>query len=634
MRLVAVVIGLSLLKSVVSHADAPPGETVEPFKEDVTLTATRRSVDYAVFTHGRQAQLTASIRFALSEVVSPGLSTLAMWVDGTPVRTASLDTFLTGGDTGVLEGVGTVRSSGFHTLSFRADLKVKDDPCLERYRDATWIKILKGSTVRVEESDADGHYTVTNFRRKVKRREVHLGFVGKPTDGSSLAALEAMDLLSQWQATPVYRPDTALRVTFELGDPGGLRGAPDVSGVIGALTVRAAELEVVAKDWAAVAESLRALRVGDTAELCPQESSGELACFLTAVVSSHNRAPDGDTSPPGQVLSFKDLGYMEGWTARGSGEHVLRWVWNVPPTVTLTSEPEIHVRGRIPHHHRMSRERSGMSLLVNGKPFANWRVPEGGERFLLKAKLPQYVLDRPAWSLELQVNLVSEEAERCKAEDESLLWIHFEPQSGLWVPRQERRYAGIARFYLQSTRERPGIKAFSAQDWSSVVVLGQLLRPFVAQTPTQGWSWARTRHQKVIIPKLIPKTPWWKDTQGDFGHAIMSLRETIVFEHREGKGGREELHVVTVVQAPPKDPVHYPSLVGKTALYHANKWRVGKVAGKPQEVVDVVIPHTEDGARQASVEEQDHLRFNVIWGIASLVTVAAVTALLMRRRAA
>ncbi len=400
--------------------------------------------------------------------------------------------------------------AGFHRVRIRAHLEVRGDPCLQRFAREAWIRIRR-ARLRYERDPAPAASTVAAFLREAEGEEISVEIEGS-TEDAFVPWHEADALVRSRGAVP--RNDDHGTERAIVGRVSRLRADDAVQSIV---EVEDGTLLVRARTSAALANAFFALRER-AADDCGSR------CSLTHYRAT--AAPAESSEQGTTMLTLEDVGYPAGFTARGEGDHVLRFGWTRPANVRVARWPQLDV---ILRGARFGDE-SHVLLSVGGRPLTTFdlREAEDGEETRLSARVPEELFDEPTWPVEVTLKLRRESAETCEQDDG---WIHV-AAAELRVPHDRARPTGIARIAASLDEPlviqgevRPGDRAR----------LGALLWPLrkTGVALVSGECDARCVRVRATEPTdrfgvvNTQGDPHWVDRQGELARALPALSPTV-----------------------------------------------------------------------------------------------------------
>ncbi|MBL4633939.1 MAG: cellulose biosynthesis cyclic di-GMP-binding regulatory protein BcsB, partial [Kofleriaceae bacterium] len=531
--------------------------------------------------------------------------------------------------------------------------EVAGDPCLNRFAREAWFRIETKTTIELPAKTRKN--TETGLRKfpniwQGNDRLVQIIPPRKISADSVLAVLEASAQLQVWEFTPTLDTQAKQIVLMLLEDASAdnelakkLRDEPELAHAIAGIQART--LTIIARSESGLADAIRQLASASNRALCPKQG----ACLLTELVGERENevddAAESETDPENQaiVLSLKTIGYRHGFVGQGSGTHILRFVWQRPPTWSLTQTPELYLDIRLPQSPLVDQDNTSLSVRVNGQPIATWHVYDDSkkqmEQIALNAKVPMDFASDNALSFEITIRIGLKEDVACEAINDEAVWLVLEGSSHLLVERDETHYQGIAAFYRSTESQRPVLSTKEPiTSWIDVLWLGTILHPFVDQTRSQRWRWTveGDLHARIEIHSRAESVEdvteiWWLASATTEGLPLITLANTTRLSASELDLLKIKLGRLT--KTPPESPP-YPALVNAEAFWANPNW-VG-LEGNTKEKDVRKVRAVESGVRESralvkSQEERKLQTINLIWaGLAGFMLLA--TAFYWRKR--
>ncbi|MDH3269889.1 MAG: cellulose biosynthesis cyclic di-GMP-binding regulatory protein BcsB [Gemmatimonadota bacterium] len=436
-------VALALLGVVTGLSAQEVDEVVISSAQVLSGRAARTEIIIPVF--GPLESPEVSLDLDYSEMLDTDRSLLTIQVNDRPLRSIRLS------EIGRTLAFRLPPEAGFQRVSIEARLTVQGDPCLLDYRDSAWLTLLPSSRVRYRQGSTDGDDATSVAVAEIVERWTASGAtaiqmdVPETTDPDLLLALVDIDhLVRGWGLEPRYdgpmgRGEPRLQVTIgvaEAESPWQSAAGPDE--IAGIARAEGTFLELHAHRPDGISRMAQLLGDPEAYRLCPGS---------TCMVGASFRASGTEAPSPrdrGAAYDLVDAGFPEGWVAAGAGRHQLQMVWPRPPWWRLHRWPELRLRARVASPDD---DDSRLTVHLNGQPLASYALSEReNDVVALSVRIPPQFWTADEWIIQVAARL-EESRESCVAADPDALWMVLEPESGLYVPRTEERFDGIAEYH-------------------------------------------------------------------------------------------------------------------------------------------------------------------------------------------
>lgn len=318
---------------------------------------------------------------------------------------------------------------------------------------------------------------------------IHLVPELEPDPETALVYLEVDALVRAWGLRPVRARHEAEgpRVVMRLGGTPSWDALADASAQV---SLDKDALVLVGRTAAALRHAVRMLRSEDVRRLCaPKE------CFFGPFADTPSIGTfDAPKEEPSTVWRLADLGLSQGWSAKGEGEHVLRWFWKKPSTWRPLPWPEVELPLLASSLHGLGAG-ARVTLGFNGQTLATWELESGTKPERLVARLPKEVWNVPDWALELRVHLNLQDEYRCLVRDGDAVFLTFSPEGALRVPRDEAPRAHVDEFVRRSHGQLPRLRLDAFHDWKLMDGFAPVVASWRGHLVEQPWRLAKGRQE-------------------------------------------------------------------------------------------------------------------------------------------
>lgn len=653
------VLAISMLAS---YAAVNPSEaTLEPFERPAVLEGASAAASVPVEIPANLdegANIRIEVRWSASEVIDAARSTLSVEVDGRPIRSVWLRELMTGASPKSLIVELESLEPGTHALGVRARLVVDGDPCLERYKDDAWLIVSEQTRVELvkSEREAKPRAGLATLPQRWRAAGPEVQLVPPRTrqdDDALLAALEVSDMLRSWGLVPRLAEVEEGRSRLELwtlreaeadGHPlaAALVATPGATAIAG-LDDRG-DLTIIGRKGRDLARAARQLKSERLRSLCPQSGP----CMLTESASaSPSEMPSAAAT---QVLSLAELGFERGWTARGPGRQLLRWVWTPPSDWSIENKPQLRLKAARSTHPQLDDERSSVTVELAGRPLASWSLSSLDAEDTMAVTIPADAWGEPQWVLDVVTVLHPRDDTPCASVDDEAVWISLSPDSGLVVERTETAYDGFAAFERTARSMRPALVRPTEWTWDEALALSAVLWPLSTSTPAAAWEWAapvgernglsielRAASAKNLGALQELEDHWWGDKSTSLGVPLLASDSTVLLVHTRDPHSDGQLVSVGVgldYDAAEFTPPNFTQMTGHHAVWLDGHW-VGLGGGaavldvrtvrEPAAATSGQTPATSDQARAFR-------RLNAGWIVGSVLALGALLVWTRRRR--
>lgn len=616
------------------HAPALAKTVAHPLTAVPELRGRHPSATFS-FRTPRADALTTPIQLKLawtaSEVLDAHNSTITVELDGRSIATKRIQ------QRGALQSTLGPLSEGYHTLKFIGYLQVENDPCLERNGRGAWLSVTPDSVVtwaerEVELTDPSLADLIANWHAAGKVELVPTGTCAPHTVESWLRADEYLASLGIEQGTNSGGTSLWL-ASVESGVPRAWAGLLDTLETspfsASVLSYSARSLKVLGRSEQDVSSAVDGLRWGLAASLCRGSP-----CILPPLTPG---PPSETTPPPGDELAFtlKDRGFRDGWTARGYGEHGLRFQWQRPLWWKVDRAPELSIPLTSPANPQ-ALGRSTLSVLVNDIPLTSYRLDEAltGSSYV-RIKLPKHLWSAENFDVRIDVVLRPEGEVPCLESLSELAWIHIGPELTLQVEREELVGTGIGAFSERFTQRRPGLTGRPiAWDWSVWRAVAPLLRPFSRAVTSEPWRVETSDEAEpdtIVVTTVptahidtapLPGGDGWLDLYGRFALPLTPAYDTAALQVLSTPDTASHLEIAVSPHSetfaiPVPD---YLNLRTAVALWSNGQWLTleagSDTAKRIVRAPEAEGPQKEQAAALKSKQEQKLQVVNITWAVA------------------
>lgn len=597
-----------------------------------------------------------TLQGTLSELVDATSSSLAIWVDDRPLRTTSFTRIMAQGATHTSWSLSVQLprlEPGFHRVSVRSALQREDDPCFQKDPEGAWVRI---DTMHATARDEAWHpnEALANFPALWHQATPR---PTRPTVVIHAPPLHEPAALSAYLAADALLRDLGFEIELVTGqitaDPAIIYqghlwldvNATQPLDVPTMLEARADTVYVRGRTWRDVRHGVRALGQPRVVRHCQ-----DTGCAIPGALLHADLEPDED-SERARVQRLGELGFNQGWVARGSGTHMLQTTWQRPAHWEVLARPTYTM---ILHTAMTSRwidtQQSVLRISLNGTPLDQYTIESeserGAQRIVLSADVPETFWKEEAWTFVIEAVLKQAprtivDAAQCKRASDDI-WVRLDPESGLWVPREERRDAGLSVF---GEEELPVVAWREGLDSSQIIALGAMVYPLslthgpldVHNAPdcaAQPCVWVRqfALNEDAVMPQPFALTSaGLTDKSGIYGIPVVPAARTLILDVSASRmtvwmPERSE-------RTEPVSPPDYTQLRGHQALYVDGTWYGAPAPATPEDTTRVSKPWLD--AQDGDVRDGDQQRvlslIDKLWWV-MLALSCAGAAIYFRRR--
>ena len=454
------------------------GQLVEERLIEQALTSSGRfaSMEFVVAVDASHARPTVLLNFEKSGLINASRSKITLFVDDRPRKSLRIR------DANRTIRLPLEERPGFQRISIRASLIVDNDSCLSSHPEGAWMTMLETSS-----------YTYRKRRVPKTKQEnlsisdlpvawqpgsaVHVEYYGQQTKESVLSKIDWNHRFRSWNFVPSSRADTAdyFVKIFESGHASipdslnlELTEHQDVQAV---MRLNDTVLNVVVDK--AQSASRASLMISDfrSRDLCTSTLCKLGPEFQAAELEIENTENDE------WAAKLEQLGYPNGWTARGDGTSTLRLYWERPPWWELLRYPELRMQVRKSGTGDWREDMPALSVRINGQPIASFSLSSVKSNLAnVTARIPAHFWDAAGWSIEIDAHLEQDNAS-CAFSESDHSWLVIEPGSGLFIPRKETEFNGISDLFING-KKPPSIKGELELLDQNVSLVSNLLYPF------------------------------------------------------------------------------------------------------------------------------------------------------------
>lgn len=598
-----------------------------------------------------------TLQGTLSELVDATSSSLAIWVDDRPLRTTSFTRIMTQGSAQVSWRL-SVRlprlEPGFHRVSVRSALQREDDPCFQKDPEGAWVRI---DTMRATARDEAWHPSeaLANFPA-LWNHQAPPGTT-RPTVVIHASPLREPAALSAYLAADALLRDMGFEIELVTGqlpiDPSTTYqghlwldvNATQPLDTPTMLEARADTVYVRGRTWQDVRHGVRALGQPRVLRHCQ-----DTGCTIPGALLHADMDADED-SERARVQRLGGLGFNQGWVARGSGTHTLQTTWQRPAHWEVLARPTYTM---ILHTAMTSRwidvQQSVLRISLNGTPLDQYTLEseskQGAQRLMLSADVPEAFWKAESWTFVIEAVLkpahrVIVDAAQCMRDSDDI-WVRLDPESGLWVPRKERRDAGLSVF---GEEERPVVAWRDGLDSNQVIALGAMVYPLSrTHGPLDVHNAPDCTAQPCVMIRqfgfgedtMMPQpfaltAAGLIDESGLYGIPAVPAMRTLILDM--------SAHRMTVwmpersERTDPVNPPDYTQLRGHQALYVDGTWYGAPAPAKPEDTTRISKPwlDAQDGDARDGAQERLLSLIDKLWWI-MLALSCGGAAIYFRRR--
>ena len=433
-------------------------------------------------------------------------------------------------------------------------------------------------------------------------------------------------------ARPVEETEGRLRVTIGAAPSDSAWNAATLSPDVGAVArTRGSALEIHAVEAEGVRRMVALLSDPDALRLCPG-----LTCMVGPEFTSASKAGSHETGS-GAAFDLVDAGFPDGWVAEGTGRHQLQLVWQRPPWWQLRRWPELRLRARIATPTEGPGASSRLTVHLNGQPLGSFALAEREDDLTsLSIRVPPRFWTADEWLFRITARL-DDDAEACTASDPDEQWLVLEPESGLYVPRNEEVFEGIGELY--ESGPLPALSGDSVLAAHHLPALAAVLYPYRDRLAGASFRWEPECTDDCLrVLTVDDLAPAGSTTVSDRSWIVDrggQLRIPLLPEPGHYQLARAESHLAFAVPSAP-GPItapDYPALRGAWALFVDGSWIV-RSADEPTGLRPVGAEGRE--TMLLSREQQWNRFINFLWLCAALtlLTVGAIWIWRTRRESA
>jgi len=379
------------------------GQLVEEKLMEQSLTSSGRfaSMEFVVAVDPTHGKPNLKLDFESSGLLNAYASKLTLFVDNQPRKSIRLR------DTNRSVTFPLEERAGFQQISLRASLIIDNDSCLTSHPEGAWLTILDSSTYRFRKKRlkkvSNDVLTVSQLPLVWETGSaVHIEYIGSQTKESVLSQIDWNHRFRSWNFIPSASTDTSryfVRI-FESGEstiPDSLdlelTEHEDVQAV---MRLNKNVLNVVVDK--AESASRAALMISDyrARDLCTTSLCKLGPEYLPAELVQETGINDE------WAARLNQLGYPNGWTARGDGTSTLRLYWERPPWWELLRYPELRMQVRKSGTGNWREDMPALSVRINGQPIASYSLSNVQSNLAnVTARIPAHFWDAQGWSIEI-----------------------------------------------------------------------------------------------------------------------------------------------------------------------------------------------------------------------------------------
>ncbi len=608
----------------------------------------------------RKTEPVLTLSWLKSQLIDTRKSTFSIVLDGRIRRTMRLADMEAGAYTIRLPGM----QGGDHQLTIRASLQVDDDPCLLHRKDDAWLTIKPDTRISWERSVAKPqllaiHSIPASWQRLAQGPSGVLIEYQAALDPAGMGAyLDANQLVRRWAYEPELANsertvghmrlttvdklavDNAVAKRLRQAAPARFALAIDSQGI----------LSVIGLDTTALREALLLLSDDSARGLCRDAvCTSNTQIIRTRPAIGVLRPSD---EPPTQVWQLGTSGSSNGWTAKGIGQHQMRFVWRRPATWKVQEWPTLQVHALASSSATLDPNKSAISVRINERPVATYSLAQWKSE-KAEVKVPRDFWEAGEWVVDIVANLQPVESKGCSYFDEESNWVSILPETALSVPRQEQAYEGIASFFNESSQSDLPILTIEQPSLQRLAGVAAVLYPFVKPKPGQVWqerAWrvenlaACAAKRCIQVRSATPADATlqygpsvWNDTSGELRIPQVETRDTLGLFYLAPQKLQPSQMLVVVgpasEKATPLEPPDYRGLLGRIALF-SKTWHVLDVRAPGQDGPTILSPDQikKRNAVPNISAEQSNLRWlNFVWAGVSILVIAILLIRLWRK---
>lgn len=621
----------------------------------------------------RKTEPTLHLEWRKSRLIDVNRSTLSIVIDGQMKRTVWLKDLGNGKYKVPLPGI----TGGLHTLVLRANLRIDEDPCLQTHRENAWFTIKSDSTIRWERRI---NSTTKSFAMPIKQfpeawqrladgwSGVHLkthNSLRKLDEERSSAYLEASHLLRRWGYQP--QNESTLRTVGQLhlltASDLGLNSesvkrfaqTPSLSYIIS--SGKENELSIIGRDPSGLRDGILLL-ADDVARAFCNDSICEGGTSPGYPIPKNPDAPPSKTVPKldsTKVWDMNQTEFSKGWIARGEGTHQLKFIWQRPATWSIKPWPTLHLHGQASSASNIDLNSSVVNVRLNNRPLASYPLAQW-QTHRSEVRIPTEMWSADQWVFEISVNLKTKLSGTCVAINDDSLWFTVGTDTRLLVPRLERNFDSVGRFYSDflALGKLPELHT-STFDTLNLEATANVLYPFYAAQFEKNkrpprWQWASEQTcqaQRCIQLLQKPREGallnildgHWQSTPNGLNlpHVPTAGSMAIFYQAATSSQGAQ-LYIVpglptTEQRADAIEPPDYSGLLGRIALF-SQRWLSLDIQPMSSEGALIGEPNLSQNPldEKSLSKEQTGLRWlNFIWAGLSVLILGIVIFRLWRK---
>ncbi len=440
------------------------------------------------------ATLELTIPLRVSSVVNLAESTLTASIDGIPAATLRLADSIDQTQRGEWRFEIPVASGQSRLLELSSVLTANDATCDPRHARDLWV-VVGDQAAATWPAAATAIAVAPNnesFMRywQAEQAPIRLDPRLDSAPAAMLSVLRLVTRMRENQLNLVHAADAAADVVeisiFDaqnMPEPGpakqlheALAEAPETT--LGGWFYDDSTLFVLARSETNLSELFRGLFDPATRARCPRTSPCILLEGLLPAVPDLWPA-ENETGSDGLVLGVAELGFANGWQARGSGSHRLLMVWQRPAGWTINTAPQLRLRLRASSAAQLDHANSNVRIEVNEAPLISWTVPNHpGEDTWLNAKLPEQYWGADTLAIAINLSLVETDATPCSFQQQDDIWVGIAPDSGLFIDREQAQWRDIDRFLIDGKRSTTSVQWSEDTSWSQLIAYADSLQRF------------------------------------------------------------------------------------------------------------------------------------------------------------
>lgn len=665
LHFIIAVVAFFCLNSFTSHANASKA-SVALTQQEVQLKGINSEAKFLVKVDARKDRKSRPkllLSWRKSGLVASKKSTLTISVDGRTLQSVLLSSLDEGEHTfrlGSLEG-------GTHEINVRASLHIDDDPCLNRKLNDAWLAIEPSSNVNwTREVTATPKVPISDFpaawQRLAQRQSGIQIELNAPLDPFGIGAyLDTDHLIRKWAYLPESSRSANTVGHIKLSTVDRL---PATSAVVKRLTdtpstrfvievTEDGSLSITAVDTLALREAILLLANDGARSLCTETiCTGNLQVPRSQIKNANLSI--SEPIAPTQVWRLGQNLNSAGWWARGVGQHQMRFVWQRPMSWTIQEWPSLQLHAASSASANLDGNASVINVRINDRPVATYSLAKW-QNGKAEIKVPKDLWSAGEWVFDISVNLQNTESKGCSISDQESSWVTISPDTALWVPRQEKKYEGIASFYAEGSKSNMPSLVVSKVDTAQLSAVAPALYPIASNQNNVGdveqrWTIEDesvcSKKQCVLIKDVAPldaplkySPQIWNDTTGNLRIPQISTQNTLgLFYIPPAKEHMSQLVIVAGPRAEPFVPIDPPDmtgLFGRIALF-SEKWHILDIRSNGQESPSIITPDQLKKREEVKniSKQQFNLRWlNFVWAGLSVLVVGILLIRLWRKPA-